>query len=101
MLMSSDIGRDLEFTLLTWVIQATFIVLLSLFLGISQHGGGTHQWNVMYKDVQYNWRVGLDDAVFLAQGAFKTVSDRAPSTTTIQTRSIASLCSSQNCPSSY
>lgn len=35
---------------------ASFMVFLSLEYSIGKKEGGTHQWNVSYKDVQYNWR---------------------------------------------
>ena len=36
---------------------ASFIVYLGLSDIIGLHGGGTHQWNVYYKDLQYHWRM--------------------------------------------
>ena len=33
------------------------MAFLAIELSIGRHGGGTNQWNVPYKDVQYNWRV--------------------------------------------
>ncbi len=30
---------------------------LGIQTSIGRHGGGTHQWNLLYKDVQYGWRV--------------------------------------------
>lgn len=39
------------------------MVFLSLEYSIGKKEGGTHQWNVSYKDVQYNWRVSLRSLV--------------------------------------
>lgn len=30
---------------------------LGINSSIGKHGGGTHQWNVYYEEVQYGWRV--------------------------------------------
>lgn len=39
------------------MFQAALMVYLGIQFSIGKHGGGTHQWNVPYEDVQYNWRV--------------------------------------------
>ena len=33
-----------------------YLVFMSLYMAISNHGGGTHQWNVPWKEVQYYYR---------------------------------------------
>lgn len=33
------------------------MVYLGIEFSIGRHGGGTHQWNVPYQDVQYGWQV--------------------------------------------
>ena len=39
------------------LFQASFMVYLSIEYSVGKHGGGTHQWNLLYKDVQYNRQV--------------------------------------------
>ena len=41
------------------LLQASFMVYLSIEYSLGKHGGGTHQWNILYKDVQYNRQVSL------------------------------------------
>ena len=36
---------------------AFFISFMAMQLAVGNHGGGKHQWNVTYEDVQYNWLV--------------------------------------------
>ena len=36
---------------------ASFIVYMGVNMAIGLHGGGTHQWNLYYKDVQYHKRL--------------------------------------------
>ncbi len=36
---------------------AAFIVFMGIDISIGKHGGGTHQWNLYYKDVQYHKRL--------------------------------------------
>lgn len=43
--------------------QASFIVLLAINDTLGRHGGGTHQWNLHYQDVQFFWRVCLVSSV--------------------------------------
>ena len=38
--------------------QAFFIVMLSINLSITDHGGGKHQWNISMDQVVYARRVG-------------------------------------------
>lgn len=38
--------------------QATFMVFLSIQYTLGKHGGGVHQWNTAFSDVQYNYQVG-------------------------------------------
>ena len=35
---------------------ASFMAFIGIEYSIGTHGGGTHQWNVLYREVQYNWR---------------------------------------------
>ena len=32
---------------------------LSIQYTIGKHGGGVHQWNLAFRDLQYNYQVGL------------------------------------------
>ena len=41
------------------------MVFLGIEFTIGRHSGGTHQWNVVYRDVQYNWRVCFPIAPFV------------------------------------
>ena len=42
---------------LTCIIgYVTYLVFMSLYMSISNHGGGTHQWNVPWTSVQYYLR---------------------------------------------
>ena len=38
-------------------IQLCFIAYLGIQESVGFHGGGVHQWNVRYQDVQYNFKV--------------------------------------------
>ena len=33
------------------------MIYMAIQLSIGNHGGGRHQWNITYADVQYNWQV--------------------------------------------
>lgn len=45
--------------------QASFMVLISIEYSTSRYGGGTHQWNVSYQDVQHIRRVSPHNLVCL------------------------------------
>lgn len=38
---------------IAWI---SFMAFIGIEYSIGTHGGGTHRWNVLYRDVQYNWR---------------------------------------------
>ena len=56
---------------------ASFIVFIGMNIAIGQHGGGAHQWNVYFKDVQYQKRLtNYGDMVsisFLNDGAISSM----------------------------
>lgn len=50
------------------------MIYLGIQYSIGQHGGGVHQWNTFYQDVQYNYQVS---AIGAQLGACQTGPDKA------------------------
>lgn len=53
---------DFDLLLLMIALQAAFMVFLSIQYTLGKHGGGVHQWNTAYEDVQYNHQVSMRTA---------------------------------------
>ena len=45
---------------------------LGIQLGVGNHGGGTHQWNLSYDKVQYNWLVSIPNSLCILLSPHKT-----------------------------